>query len=140
MIERQALQISTSGRSLVELSTRVQQIVGDSSIRNGLCQVFLHHTSASLIISENADPDVLIDLENYISRIVEDGDPQFRHRMEGADDMAAHIRSVLTQSEISLPIVDGRLALGTWQGLYLWEHRYRSHRRSLTVTLIGESS
>ena len=87
-----------------------------------------------------ADPDVLIDLENYISRIVEDGDPQYRHRMEGADDMAAHIRSVLTQSEISLPIVDGRLALGTWQGLYLWEHRYRSHRRSLTVTLIGESS
>ncbi len=140
MIERQTLQISTSGRSLVELSTRVQQIVGDSSIHNGLCQVFLHHTSASLIISENADPDVLIDLENYISRIVEDGDPQYRHRMEGADDMAAHIRSVLTQSEISLPIVDGKIALGTWQGLYLWEHRYRSHRRLLTVTLIGDSN
>ena len=138
MIQRQILQITTGGRGLIELSPEVHKIVDGSGFDTGICQVFLHHTSASLIISENADPDVLTDLENYISRIVKDGDPEYRHRMEGADDMAAHIRSVLTQSEISLPITNGRLALGTWQGLYLWEHRYQSHRRHLTVTLIGE--
>lgn len=140
MIDRQTLQFSTKGRSLIEISAQVQQIVSESAIRTGLCQVFLHHTSASLIISENADSDVLVDLENYISRLVEDGDPLYRHRMEGADDMAAHIRSVLTQSEISLPIADGRIGLGTWQGLYLWEHRYQPHRRVVTVTLIGDAN
>ena len=100
--------------------------------------MFLHHTSASLIITENADSDVRLDLENYISKLVQDGDPAYHHDQEGDDDMAAHIRSVLTQTEISIPVIGGRLALGTWQGLYLWEHRYNSHRRQLTVTLNGE--
>ena len=99
--------------------------------------MFLHHTSASLIITENADSDVRRDLENYIARLVLDGDPAYLHDQEGADDMAAHIRAVLTQSEITIPIQHGRLALGSWQGLFLWEHRYQAHRRNLTVTLTG---
>jgi secondary thiamine-phosphate synthase enzyme len=99
--------------------------------------VFLHHTSASLIITENADSNVRRDLENYISRLVVDGDPACLHDQEGPDDMAAHIRSVLTQSEITIPVRSGRLALGTWQGLFLWEHRYQGYRRNITVTLTG---
>jgi len=110
-----------------------------SGIEQGLCHVFLHHTSASLIITENADSNVRRDLENYIARLVLDGDPAYLHDQEGADDMAAHIRSVLTQTEITIPIQRGRLALGSWQGLFLWEHRYHAHRRNLTVTLSGMS-
>ncbi len=138
MIEQRKLQIKTAGRGMIELSAEIQAIVRQSAINTGICQVFLHHTSASLIITENADPDVRHDLEQYLSRLVEDGDPAYLHRMEGADDMAAHIRSVITQSEISLPVSAGRVELGTWQGLYLWEHRYRAHQRQLTVTVYGE--
>jgi secondary thiamine-phosphate synthase enzyme len=99
--------------------------------------VFLRHTSASLLITENADPDVRRDLETFISRLAPDGDPAFVHKMEGPDDMPAHIRSVLTASELTIPVRERRLALGTWQGVYLWEHRYRPHNRRLDVTILG---
>ncbi len=137
MIEQHRLEIRTPGRATVEITAKVDALLRDSPIVEGLCHVFLHHTSASLIITENADADVRHDLENYLSRLVQDGDPAYRHDQEGDDDMAAHIRSVLTQSELTMPIRAGRLALGTWQGLYLWEHRYRPHRRMLTITLQG---
>ncbi len=132
-----SLDVQTDGRATIEITAQVQQVLRESGIRSGLCHVFVHHTSASLIITENADADVRRDLETWLARIVKDGDPAFRHDQEGADDMAAHIRSVLTQTEITVPIENGRLALGTWQGLYLWEHRYRPHRRRLTLTLNG---
>jgi len=131
------LTIETPGRSLVEISRQVGDLLRGEAFEQGLCHLFLHHTSASLIITENADGNVLRDLENYLSRLAPDGDPNYLHDQEGPDDMAAHIRAVLTQSELTLPIVSGRLALGTWQGIFLWEHRYRPHRRNITVTLSG---
>ena len=108
-----------------------------SAVRSGICHVFLRHTSASLLITENADPDVRRDLEAFISKLAPDGDPAYLHAMEGPDDMPAHIRSVLTASELTIPVRAGRLALGTWQGAYLWEHRLRPHRRRIDVTVIG---
>ena len=138
MLEQQSVSIDTEGRATYEISARIERVLLGSGMRRGLCHVYIHHTSASLIITENADANVRSDLENYLSRLVVDGDPAYLHDQEGADDMAAHIRSVLTQSEVTLPVVDGRLALGTWQGVYLWEHRYRPHRRKITITLMGE--
>ena len=137
MIEQQMLTLQTQGRSTIDITREIEQLLRDSSIEQGLCHVFLHHTSASLIITENADSNVRRDLENYIARLVLDGDPAYLHDQEGDDDMAAHIRAVLTQTEITIPIQRGRLALGSWQGLFLWEHRYQAHRRNLTVTLTG---
>ena len=137
MVEQQTITLQTEGRSTIDITREIEQLLRDSKIEQGLCHVFLHHTSASLIITENADSDVRRDLENYIARLVLDGDPAYLHDQEGADDMAAHIRAVLTQSEITIPIQHGRLALGSWQGLFLWEHRYHAHRRNLTVTLTG---
>ncbi len=137
MIEQQAMMVQTRGRSTIDITHEIGQLLRASKIEQGLCHVFLHHTSASLIITENADSDVCRDLENYISRLVLDGDPAYLHDQEGADDMAAHIRAVLTQTEITIPVQRGRLALGNWQGLFLWEHRYHAHRRKLTVTLTG---
>jgi secondary thiamine-phosphate synthase enzyme len=137
MMEQQTISIQTEGRATINISGEVEQVVRASAIEQGLCHVFVHHTSASLIVTENADADVRRDLESYISRLVLDGDPAYRHDQEGPDDMAAHIRSVLTQTEITIPVRAGRLALGTWQGLFLWEHRYRAHRRNVTITLSG---
>ncbi|MDH3761973.1 MAG: secondary thiamine-phosphate synthase enzyme YjbQ [Gammaproteobacteria bacterium] len=137
MMEQQAISIQTEGRATINISGEVEQVVRRSGIEQGLCHVFVHHTSASLIVTENADANVRRDLESYISRLVLDGDPAYRHDQEGPDDMAAHIRSVLTQTEITIPVRAGRLALGTWQGLFLWEHRYSAHRRNVTVTLTG---
>jgi len=139
MIEQQTITLQTEGRSIIDITGQVEELLRVSGIDQGLCHVFLHHTSASLIITENADSNVRRDLENYIARLVLDGDPAYLHDQEGADDMAAHIRSVLTQTEITIPIQRGRLALGSWQGLFLWEHRYHAHRRNLTVTLSGVS-
>jgi secondary thiamine-phosphate synthase enzyme len=139
MIEQQTITLQTEGRSIIDITGQVEELLRVSGIDQGLCHVFLHHTSASLIITENADSNVRRDLENYIARLVLDGDPAYLHDQEGADDMAAHIRSVLTQTEITIPIQRGRLALGSWQGLFLWEHRYHAHRRNLTVTLSGMS-
>jgi secondary thiamine-phosphate synthase enzyme len=128
----------TDGRGTCAFSDDVQGVVARSGITAGICQVFVHHTSASLILSENADPDVRRDLETFMGRLVPDGDPIYRHTMEGPDDMPAHVRATLTQSELSLPVREGRCDLGTWQGIYLWEHRHAGHRRRVTVTVIGE--
>jgi secondary thiamine-phosphate synthase enzyme len=140
MIVQQTIEIQTSGRATIEITREIEALLRDSTITRGLCHLFVQHTSASLIITENADPEVRIDLENYMARLVRDGDPAYRHDQEGPDDMAAHIRSVLTQTELTIPLQSGRLALGTWQGLFLWEHRLQGHRRSITVTLTGEQS
>ena len=137
MIEQQTISVQTEGRSTIDITREVEQMLTAASIETGLCHVFVHHTSASLIITENADSDVRRDLESYISKLVQDGDPAYLHDQEGPDDMAAHIRSVLTQTEISMPITNRRLGLGTWQGLFLWEHRYQAHRRKITITLTG---
>jgi len=133
-----SLVIETSGRGLTEISEQVAQMVATSGIKNGLAHVFLKHTSASLTITENADPTVLRDLETIISRLAPDADPAYQHTYEGDDDMAAHVRSVLTTNDISVPVVSGALALGTWQGIFLWEHRYRPHQRSLVVSIFGD--
>jgi secondary thiamine-phosphate synthase enzyme len=138
MIHRGELTVATSGRGTYDVTRDIAQIVRDSRARIGLATVFIHHTSASLIICENADPSVRADLEAFAARLVPDGDPLFTHDAEGDDDMPAHVRTVLTQTSIGLPITDGRLALGTWQGLYVWEHRTAPHRRHVTVTVIGE--
>jgi secondary thiamine-phosphate synthase enzyme len=138
MIRQVQLEISTRGRGTVEVTDRVQAIVRESGIRTGIAQVFIQHTSASLIISENADPAVHRDLERVLARLAPDGDPAFEHDAEGPDDMPAHVRSMLTAVELSIPVTAGRLALGTWQGVYVYEHRTAPHRRRLTVTVLGE--
>lgn len=129
------LTIETSGRDTLDITHRVAREVTASGVETGLCHLFLKHTSASLLINENADPDVQRDLETFLADLVPDGDPRFRHRAEGADDMAAHVRLALTHSDLTVPVSDGRLALGTWQGIFLWEHRYDPHRRHIVVTI-----
>lgn len=131
------LEVSTHGRGFYDVTREVQQRVTESGMQEALCTVFCHHTSASLVISENADPQVRRDLEAFMRRLVPDGDPLFGHVDEGPDDMPSHVRSVLTQTSIGIPVARGRLALGTWQGLYVWEHRTAPHRRRLTVALVG---
>ena len=133
MIKQHLIECRTEGRGLYELTDRVQACVAESSA--GVCNLFIHHTSASLIITENADPEVHRDLERLISRVVPDGDPLFRHVAEGPDDMPAHVRSVLTQTCLAVPVAEGRLRLGTWQGIYLWEHRASPHSRRVTVSV-----
>ena len=130
------LTIQTRGRGTYDLGDDLAHCVRESGINSGLCHCFVHHTSASLILCENADLDVRHDLETFMSRLVPDGDPMFTHISEGEDDMPAHVRSILTQAGISIPITDGRPALGTWQSLYLWEHRLRPQQRRITFTLI----
>lgn len=139
MFYSERLSVETGGRATFEITDQVQRIVQASGVDRGVCTVFVHHTSASLIICENADPSVRSDLERYFARLVPDGDSLFRHTMEGPDDMPAHIRSILTQPSISIPIERGRCDLGTWQGVYLWEHRTAPHRRRLTVSVVGEA-
>jgi secondary thiamine-phosphate synthase enzyme len=138
MIHRGELTVETRARGTYDITAQVAQIVRVSRAREGLATVFIHHTSASLIITENADPTVREDLERFIAKLVPDGDRMFAHDDEGPDDMPAHVRTVLTQTSIGIPIVDGALALGTWQGLYLWEHRAAPHRRKVTVMVIGD--
>ncbi len=140
MFDQQTITLRTDGRATIEITAEVASAVSASGIDRGLCHLFVHHTSASLIVTENADRDVRRDLENYLARLVRDGDPAYLHDTEGPDDMAAHIRSVLTQTEITVPIQSGRLALGTWQGLFLWEHRTQPHSRRITLTLQGEQN
>ncbi len=132
------IEITTRGRGTHEITSEVEAVVSRSGIATGLCNIFLQHTSASLILCENADPDVLRDLEAFAQRLVPDGDPLFIHTMEGPDDMPAHIRTVLTDSSLSIPISDGRCLLGTWQGIFLWEHRHAPHHRNLVITIIGK--
>lgn len=137
MMHRESLTIETRGRGTIEITRKLQEIVGRSEIARGLCNVFLLHTSASLILCENADPTVRRDLETFAARLVRDGDPAFVHDLEGPDDMPAHIRTILTHSSLCLPVEGGRCELGTWQGVFLWEHRTEPHRRRLTVTVMG---
>ncbi len=138
MFHRQDLTIETRGRGTYEITRKVQEIVARSGIQSGLCNIFVRHTSASLIICENADPTVRRDLELFAARLVKDGDPAFSHDLEGPNDMPAHIRSILTQASLCLPVANGGCDLGTWQGVFLWEHRTDPHHREITVTVVGE--
>jgi secondary thiamine-phosphate synthase enzyme len=132
------IRVKTRGRGTYDITEEVQRIARGSGIARGLCTVFVHHTSASIIISENADPDVHRDLDAFMARLVPDGDALYRHTAEGPDDMPSHVRSALTQTSIGIPVADGRCDLGTWQGVYLWEHRHAPHERRVSVTLYGE--
>jgi secondary thiamine-phosphate synthase enzyme len=135
---RQHLTIESRGRGSYEITRQLNEIVARSAIVQGLCFVFVHHTSASLIVCENADPSVRRDLEQFAARLVPDGDLAFSHDSEGPDDMPAHIRSILTLTSLTIPVEKGRCDLGTWQGVFLWEHRTSPHRRQITVTVTGE--
>lgn len=130
--------VATPGRGLFEFTPDVRAFVRTSGLRDGLLTVFCRHTSASLLIQENADPDVRHDLDAFFAKLSPDGQPGWRHNNEGPDDMSAHIRSALTQTSLGIPLVGGDLALGTWQGVYLWEHRTRPHRREVVLQLIGD--
>jgi secondary thiamine-phosphate synthase enzyme len=132
-----SFEIATTGRGTYDLTRRVQEAVGAAGAPTGLAHVFVHHTSASVILCENADPSVRDDLEGYFARLVPDGDRRFRHDAEGDDDMPAHIRTILTASAVTVPVARGRADLGTWQGIYLWEHRTGPHRRRVTVTVLA---
>jgi secondary thiamine-phosphate synthase enzyme len=134
-MQRQEWSVRTHGRGFTDLTAKVSDFVKKSGVRDGLCNIFLAHTSASLILGENADPSVRRDLEAYFERLVPDGDARYEHDAEGPDDMPSHIRAVLTQNSITLPIVDGELGLGTWQALYLWEHRQIPHERRVMASL-----
>lgn len=134
---QQFIRVQTQGKSLQKVTSKVAAIVAESGIQTGLCSLFLRHTSASLIIQENADPDVLLDLANFLAKLVPEGD-RYIHSTEGADDMPAHIRTVLTHTSEQIPIANGRLVLGTWQGIYLWEHRQQNHLRELVVHIMGD--
>ncbi len=138
MIARTEIVIETTGRGTYDLSARVQEFVASSGIEMGMCHLFIRHTSASMMLCENADPDVMRDLETFMGEAVPDDDPRYKHIAEGPDDMSAHVRSILTQSDLNIPVSDGQCALGTWQGIYLWEHRYAPHTRRIIITVQGD--
>ena len=130
--------IRSPGPGFVEITREVEAWAAGSGIRKGLLSLHVRHTSASLLIQENADPDVRSDLERFFRRLVPEGDPIFEHAAEGSDDMPAHVRAALTATSLSIPVLNGALGLGTWQGIYLWEHRSRAHRREVAAHIIGE--
>jgi secondary thiamine-phosphate synthase enzyme len=131
------LQVDTPRRGLVEITRPVADWIASTGVRDGLLTLFIRHTSASLLVQENADPEVQRDLERFLARLVPDGDPLFEHTAEGADDMPAHVRAALTQTHLAIPLAGGALALGTWQGIYVYEHRRRGHRREVALHLAG---
>lgn len=135
MTFQKTLTVQTDGRGTYELTGDIQAIVDTAKIETGLCHLFVRHTSASLVICENADPTVRSDLERFMTRLVPDGDPLYAHTQEGPDDMPAHVRSILTDVALTLPVTAGRCALGTWQGIFLYEHRRQPHRRQVVVTI-----
>lgn len=137
MVHRGEFTVGTPARGTYDVTREVAQILRASGASEGLATVFVHHTSASLIINENADAQVRRDLDAFLARLVPDGDPLFKHVDEGPDDMPAHVRAVLTQTSISIPVIAGKLALGTWQAIYLWEHRTSPHERRVTVTVLS---
>lgn len=137
MAFQQILEFRTRGRTSLDITAQVSDVVAAAGITTGLAHVFVQHTSCSLLITENADPDVRRDLETVFGRLAPDGDPAYRHDQEGDDDMAAHARSALSDVGLSVPIGQGRLLLGTWQGIFLWEHRSSAHSRRVVVTVIG---
>ncbi|MBV9567448.1 MAG: YjbQ family protein [Hyphomicrobiales bacterium] len=132
------LSVSTRGRGLVEVTKPILKWMGERNVTTGLLTIYCRHTSASLLIQENADPDVRADLETFFRRLVPEGRAIYRHESEGEDDMPSHIRAALTNTQLSIPVVDSRLTLGTWQGIYLFEHRVAPHRRELVLHLLGE--
>ena len=131
------LRLRVARKGLHEFTREVEQVVRDSGVAEGLCTLFIQHTSASLTIQENADPSARIDLERFLNRLVPDGDPLYTHTLEGPDDMPSHIKAALTTTSLSIPVVDGALALGTWQGVYLWEHRDHPAERAVVVHVSG---
>jgi len=138
IVNQLQFQLNTSGRGCFDISNQIEEMVLDSNCQLGTATVFVHHTSASLIICENADPQVLDDLEGWFARTVPDGDPHNLHTAEGPDDMPAHLRTVLTDSSLSIPVINRQLALGTWQGIFLFEHRIQPQLRNISITLVGE--
>ena len=140
MIHQHTLEFRTRGRGTTDITAEVARAVAASGIAQGTCNVFLQHTSASLILCENADPDVRRDLETLLSRLAPDGDPAFVHDTEGPDDMPSHARSVLTSNSLTIPVSEGKLMLGTWQGIYLYEHRHTGHALSVVLTVVGEAA
>jgi len=140
MIQQQQLLTTTDGRGCFEITNKLSNLVAASGAQLGSCHCFIHHTSASLIIMENADPEVLRDLERFFSDIVPDGDQRFQHTAEGPDDMPAHVRNALTLTDVTIPIRQGTLDLGTWQGVFVYEHRHRAHQRRVTVTITAPES
>jgi len=138
MVYQSSFKVATGGRGIHPIKRDVEERVKASGIHTGISLIFLHHTSASLILCENADPEVQADLERFMARLVPDGDSIFRHIDEGPDDMPAHVRSILTSNSLSVPISSGRCDLGIWQGIYLWEHRRIPHQRRITVTVHGD--
>lgn len=139
LVQQTRLVVATRGRGSYDLTPQLHDFVSASGMQVGMLHVFCHHTSCSLLITENADPDVHGDIERFLARLVPDGDSLFRHDSEGPDDMPAHIRAILTSSSLQVPVCEGRLGLGTWQGIYLWEHRFRPHARTVTATLMGHA-
>ena len=134
----QLLEVATKGRGLVMFTREVEGWLSQLGAREGLLTLLIQHTSASLLVQENADPDVRADLDRFFAKLVKDGDPMFAHDAEGPDDMPSHVRAALTQTQLSIPVVAGRMALGTWQGIYLWEHRTAGHRRRVMMHYLGE--
>ncbi|OIR21935.1 MAG: hypothetical protein BEU02_00820 [Marine Group III euryarchaeote CG-Epi5] len=134
---QKTLEINTSPKSFLDITKNVQALVSESGLDNGVCSLFIKHTSASLVIQENYDPSVRQDFETIFSKLVPEDFPYF-HNMEGKDDMPAHIRSALTSTSESIPVVNGKLSLGTWQGIYIWEHRNQRHIRKVTFSLVGD--
>jgi secondary thiamine-phosphate synthase enzyme len=138
MVYQSTFSVATRGRGTYPVREMAERQLGESGIGTGIGLIFVHHTSASLILCENADPQVRADLDRFMGRLVPDGDPLFRHIDEGADDMPAHVRSVLTSNSLSVPVSDGRFDLGVWQGIFLWEHRLMAHQRRLSLTVYGD--
>lgn len=136
-VEQISITFDTLGRGTQDITKDISLAITKTKIQTGMCYLFLQHTSASLMLCENYDSQVRNDLENFFLRLVPDGDPLFKHVIEGKDDMAAHIRTILTQTSLALPIQAGILALGTWQGIYLYEHRYQPHQRTILITIMG---
>lgn len=134
-VQRKEWSIHTGGRGFTDVTPKVASFVRESGVEQGMCNLFLVHTSASLILGENADPSVRRDLESFFARLAPDGDPSYEHDAEGPDDMPSHIRTVLTQNSLVIPVIGGELGLGTWQGVYLWEHRKAAHHRRLIATV-----
>jgi secondary thiamine-phosphate synthase enzyme len=138
MLHQQKLRFSTTGRGTYNITKQITETIKKSGIKFGICHMFIQHTSASLILCENADPSVREDLNTYMAKLVKDGDSSYKHKDEGSDDMAAHIRTILTQSSLSIPVYKGKCDLGLWQGIFLWEHRTSAHKRNVAITIMGD--
>jgi len=140
MLYQKKLRFSTTGRGTYNITKQITEALEKSAIKFGICHIFIQHTSASLILCENADKTVREDLDNFMANLVKDGDSMFKHKDEGPDDMPAHIRTILTQGSLSIPVYKGKCDLGLWQGIFLWEHRTNSHKRNVSITIMGEET